>query len=95
MNDTPASLHAVVRGRVQGVGFRDFVLTRARSLGLAGYTRNLPDGWAVEVIAEGQRQALERLAEQLRKGPRSAMVRDIEIHWGQASGNHDGFHIGH
>jgi len=49
----PASLHATVRGRVQGVGFREFVLTRARALGLTGAARNLLDGRSVEVVAEG------------------------------------------
>ncbi|GBD10862.1 Acylphosphatase [bacterium HR23] len=52
------ALHAVIYGRVQGVGFRAFVEARARSLGLRGWVRNLPDGRAVEVWAEGPPQAL-------------------------------------
>jgi acylphosphatase len=87
----PASLHAVVRGRVQGVGFRDFVMTRARSLGLRGYARNLPDGRSVEVVAEGPRSELDRLVEDLVQGPRSARVESVETHWSPATGLHRDF----
>ena len=58
-----ASLRAVVRGRVQGVGYRDFVYMRARFLGLCGYVRNLPGMRSVEVVAEGERESLEQLLE--------------------------------
>jgi len=80
-----ASLRAIVRGRVQGVGFRDFVWRRARFLGLAGYVRNLPDGRSVEVVAEGPRQALEQLLEFLWEGPRAARVDQVDVEWGEAS----------
>jgi len=88
-----ASLRAIVRGRVQGVGFRDFVWRRARFLGLSGYVRNLPDGRSVEVVAEGERQALEQLLEYLREGPRAARVDEVEVHWGQPSGGYPDFGI--
>ncbi|MCS7275961.1 MAG: acylphosphatase [Dehalococcoidia bacterium] len=88
-----ASLRAIVRGRVQGVGFRDFVWRRARFLGLSGYVRNLPDGRSVEVVAEGERQALEQLLEYLREGPRAARVDEVEVHWGQPSGGYPDFAI--
>ncbi len=70
-------LHVVVRGRVQGVGFRWHVRERARSLGLSGRVRNRPDG-SVEVEAEGSVEALESLREVLRDGPPGAQVRDLE-----------------
>jgi acylphosphatase len=57
-------LHAVVHGRVQGVGFRYFVVERALSLGLRGYTRNRDDG-SVEVLALGPRPVLENLLARL------------------------------
>jgi acylphosphatase len=85
------SLHVVVRGRVQGVGFRDFVIIRARVLSLTGYVRNLPDGRSVELVAEGPRPALERLIEQLRDGPRGANVHSLEAHWGPPTGLHQDF----
>ena len=77
------SLHALVRGYVQGVNFRQFVFTRARSLRLTGYVRNLEDGRSVEVVAEGQRRDLEQLLEYLREGPRSARVEQVEVSWGE------------
>jgi acylphosphatase len=67
----------LVRGRVQGVGYRYFVLRAAASLGLGGWARNLPDG-SVEVVAEGSEAALTRLEEQLREGPGLARVAGVE-----------------
>jgi acylphosphatase len=84
-------MRAVVRGRVQGVGFRDYVETRARSLGLTGYVRNLPDGRSVEVVAEGARQDLERLADYLRKGPSSAHISAVETDWRAPTSAHSDF----
>jgi len=67
----------LVRGRVQGVGYRYFVLRVAESLGLAGWTRNLPDG-SVEVVADGREADLESLEAQLREGPGLARVSGVE-----------------
>lgn len=92
MTDRPShALRAVVRGRVQGVGFRDYARTRARSLGLTGYVRNLPDGRSVEVVAEGPRHDLERLADDLRRGPSGAHVTAVETDWRTPTGAHPGF----
>ena len=66
-----------VTGRVQGVGFRAFVIARARELGLDGWVRNEPDG-AVAVLAAGAPEALERLAAELAEGPRAARVAAVE-----------------
>src|SRR5258708_37083163 len=60
-------LHAMVRGQVQGVGFRYFVVQKAQSLGLRGYARNESNG-DVEVLAQGPRPALERLLTLLWRG---------------------------
>jgi acylphosphatase len=78
-------LRAVVHGEVQGVGFRYFLVTRARPLGLEGWVRNRPDG-AVELVAEGERAELEHLLQAARQGPRGADVRDVEVEWGHAVG---------
>jgi acylphosphatase len=79
------SLRALVRGRVQGVNFRQFVYTRARFLRLTGYVSNLDDGQTVEVVAEGLRSDLDQLLEYLREGPRSARVEAIDVEWGEAT----------
>jgi acylphosphatase len=70
-------LHVIVRGRVQGVGFRWFVGENARKLGVAGWVRNREDG-TVEVAAEGDGQAIESLRARLAKGPSGALVRSVD-----------------
>lgn len=80
------ALHAVVRGRVQGVGFRDFVRRRGRQLGCAGWVRNLPDGRSVEVQAEGTQAALDGLLAMLRRGPPGSYVAGVTTEWGAATG---------
>ena len=85
-----ARLHARVRGIVQGVGFRYFVLDRANALNLTGYVRNTFDD-AVEVEAEGPRYALERLLADLQTGPRMASVEAVEAEWLPASGKFSAF----
>ena len=69
----------IVRGAVQGVGFRFFVQRRANELGLHGWTRNLDDG-SVEVYATGQSTPLSKLAAALHTGPQMAHVRSVEEH---------------
>ncbi len=88
-----ASLRAVVRGRVQGVGFRDYVYTRARFLRLDGYVRNLPDGRSLEVLAEGPRSTLEQLLAYLRDGPRLARVDAVETEWHEPTGSYQDFGV--
>jgi acylphosphatase len=70
-------LHVVIRGRVQGVGFRWFVREQGRRLGVRGWVRNRPDG-AVEVSADGDAAALEALRARLREGPPGAAVTDVQ-----------------
>jgi acylphosphatase len=72
-----AAARFLVTGRVQGVGFRWFVARRAAELGLAGWARNLPGG-QVEVVAAGETDAVSRLEECLRAGPRLARVESVE-----------------
>jgi len=86
------SLHAFVHGRVQGVGFRYFVVTRARALGVTGTARNLADG-TVEVYAEGDRAVLAELERELRRGPPAADVSRVEARYGPARGDTGGFEV--
>lgn len=67
----------VISGRVQGVGFRWFTMRRAQTLGIVGWVRNLPDG-RVEVMGRGDGDALDRLDDSLRTGPRLARVDSVE-----------------
>jgi acylphosphatase len=67
----------VVRGRVQGVGFRWYVEREAQLLGLSGWVRNNYDG-SVEVLATGTREQLARLRERLQVGPRAARVDQVD-----------------
>jgi acylphosphatase len=69
----------IVKGSVQGVGFRFFVQHKAAALGLRGWARNLDDG-AVEVYAEGPTNHLSDLAAALHIGPSMAQVRGVEEH---------------
>jgi acylphosphatase len=68
----------LVRGRVQGVGFRWFVEREAHILGIAGWVRNNHDG-SVEVLAQGTRDQLSGLHSRLREGPRAARVDAVEV----------------
>jgi len=72
--------HIVVRGLVQGVGFRYFVYYHAARLGVKGYVMNLFGG-EVEIVAEGPRSMLEELISQVKVGPRSSEVRDVSVSW--------------
>lgn len=84
MNSTQsdlARLHAIARGRVQGVNFRSFVFHHACAMGLTGYVRNLYGGRTVEVWAEGPRDQLQRLVQLLHEGPRAARVDEVEVEW--------------
>ena len=85
-------LHAHVHGRVQGVGFRYFVLECANRLALAGWARNRFDG-SVEVVAEGTMDQLENLVADLQRGSRSSNVERVETHFSAASGEFERFSI--
>ncbi|MCU0650491.1 MAG: acylphosphatase [Gemmatimonadaceae bacterium] len=72
------TLHVIVHGRVQGVGFRWFTQRTARHLGLTGWVRNLPAG-TVEVYAVGPVDALDRLRDALHRGPAGASVEAVHV----------------
>ncbi len=82
----------MIKGDVQGVGFRYFLIGRAESLGLKGWVTNRDDG-AVEFIAEGRRRELEQLERAAREGPRMARVTAVEVKWSNATGGLDRFDI--
>ncbi|NMB60921.1 MAG: acylphosphatase [Chloroflexi bacterium] len=82
MHATPqvARLHAFVKGHVQGVGFRFFTMQAAWTHEVNGWVRNRRNG-DVEVMAEGQRCALDALLLDLQRGPSSAAVSNVSVEW--------------
>ncbi len=82
----------IVRGRVQGVGFRWFVEREAHILGIAGWVRNNHDG-SVEVLAQGTRDQLAGLHARLREGPRAARVDAVEVSDGKPVDGLNSFRI--
>lgn len=91
MSQTKIARRYIVRGRVQGVGFRYFVSKAAHALGIHGTVRNLDNG-DVEVYAIGTKAQLDELAGLLWKGPRMADVRGVE-ETEAAVERHYGFHV--
>ena len=83
--------HARVEGHVQGVFFRSETASRARSRAVAGWVRNDPDG-SVEVVFEGERDAVESLLRWCRQGPRAARVENVRVEWEDARGE-EGFSV--
>jgi acylphosphatase len=81
----------IVKGRVQGVGYRMFVQNAAKSLDLVGHVRNLDDG-SVEVLAAGPPEKMDDLLGHLQRGPRFSEVRAIE-HKEAPVPQYDSFHI--
>jgi acylphosphatase len=85
-------LHAIVRGRVQGVGFRYFVLQKAQGLGLKGWVRNLPDG-RVEVEVVGDEDAVDEMEQVLWKGPHFSNVEDVSCRRLDEPRDYDDFQV--
>ena len=74
------------------VGYRMFAEMTADRIGeIVGTVQNLPDGSTVEVVAEGRRTLLDMLLEDLKIGPAHALVRDVDVEWGVATGEFTGF----
>jgi acylphosphatase len=89
---TRQRLDAVVRGRVQGVGYRVFALREASYLELDGFVANEMDG-SVRVVAEGPRPALDALLDRLEDGPPAGFVDRVITRWEPARGLGPGFRI--
>jgi acylphosphatase len=90
--DELARIHIRVTGRVQGVGFRVFVLQAGVSLGLVGWVRN--QGYdQVETVAEGTRAVLERFSEIVKTGPHASRVEDASVEWENPTGAFQRFDV--
>lgn len=87
-----AGAHIIVKGLVQGVGFRWFVEREAKKLGLHGYVKNLYNG-DVEVEVEGESGLIEELIQQLRIGNRSSQVTGAQVTWKEGEDKYTSFRI--
>jgi acylphosphatase len=83
-----ARAHARIRGRVQGVFFRDEARSRARTRNVAGWVRNDTDG-TVEAVFEGGREAVESLLRWCERGPSGARVDAVDVEWQEPAGERD------
>ncbi|MCI0547219.1 MAG: acylphosphatase [Candidatus Rokubacteria bacterium] len=92
MTDARTAAEILVAGRVQGVGYRNFVHRRAAQLGLQGFVMNLKDG-RVRVRVEGPREVIDELARDLEKGPPLARVEELAVTWRPPTGRFGAFGI--
>ena len=79
MTDSPRTVRVVIRGRVQGVGYRDWTHGRDRLLGLDGWVRNRDDG-SVEALVSGPTKAVEAFVASAMKGPPAARIGHVDLH---------------
>ncbi len=84
--------HVVVSGVVQGVGYRYFVRSNARKLGLTGWVRNTSNG-KVEAVLQGSQQQVEKILALLRKGPMLSEVEDIQVVWEESEDKYEDLQI--
>lgn len=87
-----ARVHLKITGKVQGVFFRSFVEKVANDLQLAGYVKNQEDG-SVEVVAEGEKPALEELIKECKRGPSWAAIEDVNVIWEEYKGEFGNFEV--
>lgn len=87
-----ACARVLISGRVQGVGYRFFVTTRAENYPIVGFVRNLETG-AVEIEVEGDKQIVMNFINEVRVGPRHAQVNDFQMEWKPYKMNYDKFFV--
>jgi len=81
-----------VKGIVQGVFYRAYTRDKARTLGLKGWVKNLPDG-RVQIYVEGEEEKVEKLIEWCKIGPPHAVVEEVKVEWCEYSGKYGAFNI--
>jgi len=91
MSENKRTVHVRIEGRVQGVGYRAFVETRAAELGLTGWVRNRRDG-SVEAVLQGSPDAIEAVLDACRAGPPASRVARLDI-IGEGVDAFDGFDV--
>ncbi|MCX8188177.1 MAG: acylphosphatase [Nitrososphaeria archaeon] len=86
------SANIYVSGIVQGVFFRAYTRSKARSLGITGWVKNLPDG-RVQIFAEGEEDSIKKLIDWCKVGPPHAVVEDVKVEWLEYCGKYRTFDI--
>ena len=81
-----------ITGKVQGVGFRYYVLRQAQELGIRGWVSNKPNG-DVEALAQGEKTDLERFIAKVKEGPSFSRVEDVSLNWVNEADQYFGFEI--
>ena len=81
-----------ITGKVQGVGFRYFVLRQAQDLGINGWVRNKPNG-DVEALAQGEKEGLDHFIAKMKQGPAFSRVEDVSLNWVNEADQYFGFEI--
>lgn len=84
--------HIFIKGKVQGVFFRDWIRRQARELGLTGWVRNIEDG-RVEVVLEGLKVTVSTMVEKCKEGPELARVKHIDVIWEKATKEYRNFEV--
>ncbi len=84
--------HVFIKGRVQGVFYRDWTLQKAKALGLTGWVKNLEDG-RVEAVFEGPKATVEEMIRQSRQGSVLAKVEHVDALWEEPTGEYSSFDI--
>tara|TARA_Y100001970_G_scaffold263531_1_gene349099 strand:+ start:21953 stop:22237 length:285 start_codon:yes stop_codon:yes gene_type:complete len=92
MTNRLRQIHAIAKGRVQKVGYRNFCVEQATGLGITGYAQNLSNG-DVKIVAEGGESILREYIKLLRKGPILALVKEVEFRWEEPENKFKGFEI--
>ena len=86
------TVNLTISGKVQGVGFRYFVLRQAQELGILGWVSNKPNG-DVRVLAQGEKADLERFISKVKEGPSFSRVEDVSLNWLNEAEQYFGFEI--
>ena len=86
--------HVIISGFVQGVGYRQFVKSKARQLGLVGWVKNSSQA-TVEAVFVGSKEKIQEIIKECKKGPFLAEVKDIDVKWGKIKEQFDIFEIRH
>lgn len=86
--------HSIIKGFVQGVGYRKFVKKHAQTLGLTGWIRNLPDG-SVELLLQGEKKKIEGVLLVCQEGPFLAAVEEVNTVWEKQKETFPNFSLRH